>query len=140
MPIATVILRAELERSLVEACRSRLPYEACGVIFGERDGDELLADRYAIVRNVATSPERSFAFDPDDWIAVCAEAQKNQRVIVGAFHSHPNGPDRPSGRDERSLVPWESYWIVGFSGQAGKLSVYARREKGWVKLPIEVVS
>lgn len=145
MPIAAVILPEALERSLVDACRSRLPYEACGVIFGERDGDTLVAERFAVVRNAAASPERSFAFDPDDWIAVCFEAQKNQRRIVGAFHSHPVGPDRPSDRDEQALVPWESYWIVGFAGQTGgtgrtgKLSVYERTEKSWAKLPIKTV-
>lgn len=136
MAIDGIKLKPELVRSLIDDCRRRLPYEACGVIFGERDGRRLVANGHAFVRNAAPYPERRFSFAPNDWIAVCYEAQKNQRNIVGLFHSHPIGPEYPSRRDERGLVPWESYWIVSFADPCPKLTVYKRVNETWIVLPV----
>ena len=136
MTIDEIRPKPELVRSLIEDCRKRLPYEACGVIFGDREGRRLVANGHAFVRNAAPNPERRFSFAPDDWIAVCYEAQKNQRSIVGLFHSHPIGPENPSRRDERGLVPWESYWIVSFAEPGPKLTVYTRDNEKWIALPV----
>ncbi|WP_027085255.1 M67 family metallopeptidase [Cohnella panacarvi] len=131
-----VKLGNRLREELVETCRRRLPNEACGVVYGYRTADELIPDGFAWIRNVAPNAEEAFAFDPGEWIAACYEAQKNQRLIVGVFHSHPIGANAPSKRDEQSLVPWDSYWIIGFAGSDGDIAVYRHTEQGWVSLPL----
>lgn len=132
----TVKLAHELRENIIDACRRRLPNEACGVVYGYRTSDALIPDGFALVRNVAPNAEDAFVFDPSEWIAVCYEAQKNQRHIVGVFHSHPIGANAPSKRDEQSLVPWDSYWIIGFARPGGDIAVYRHTEQGWITLPL----
>lgn len=132
----TVKLAPKLRDDMITACRRRLPNEACGIVYGYRAGNALIPDGFALIRNVAPFAADSFSFDQGEWIAACYEAQKNQRQIVGVFHSHPAGTNAPSKRDEQSLVPWDSYWIIGFAGPGGEIAVYRHTEEGWISLPL----
>lgn len=131
-----VKLPRTMETDLLAACRSRLPHEACGIIYGYKVDSTLVSDGFAIIRNVSTAAGVTFAFDRNEWIAACYEAQKNQRQIVGVFHSHPTGANAPSKQDEQALVPWESYWIIGFANPQGEIAAYRHTEQGWLTLPL----
>lgn len=132
----SVVLGSKMEAGLAEACRSRFPYETCGVIYGSVQGSALLADGFDLVANAAAAPEANFFFDPRDWVEIYFRAQKNQRSIVGLFHSHPNGAPLPSASDSRGFVPWETYWIVSFSASGHDIAVYRRERADWVRLPV----
>jgi len=135
--ISSVILERSLEEKLIEALRERLPYESCGAIYGAIDGDRAFAENFVLIRNVSADPERSFAFDPEEWISAYYRIQKNQRVVVGFIHSHPNGSPEPSDPDLRGSLPWGTYWIVGFSEGGHRIAVYRRDDaNGWTNLPI----
>ncbi|MCC3376363.1 M67 family metallopeptidase [Cohnella sp. REN36] len=128
--IRSISVQPELLGDLVETCRIRLPSEACGVIVGKRAGDEVLAQRFILLRNVAADPLRSFRFAPEEWVRIYSETQKNQREIVGFFHVHPRGEPYPSAAD---LAGWDgsgTYWIVGSSGDAPAVRAYALRPDG----------
>lgn len=124
MPV--VMLNRKLEHDLIAACRIRLPYEACGIMYGNLTESSVTAEGFAIIRNTSPFPENRFTFDQNDWIAACYEAQKNQRLIVGLFHSHPDGTVAPSLHDEEARAPWESYWIVSFANDQGVVRAYKR--------------
>lgn len=134
--LTTVRIPQRLREDLVAACRSRLPFETCGVIFGYWINNALIPEGFSLIRNISPNAADSFAFDRDEWTAACYEAQKNQRQIVGVFHSHPFGATSPSKRDERTLVPWDSYWIIGFEGHLGEIAAYRHTEQGWISLPL----
>lgn len=108
---ASITEKAKFE--LEKACRRRLPYETCGVLFGRSSGSGTAVDGFSVVRNASIDPRRSFSFDPADWVRAGYEAQKNQREIVGFFHSHPNGTVHPSEADVSGMPPGGTYWIVG---------------------------
>ncbi|XID93676.1 Mov34/MPN/PAD-1 family protein [Paenibacillaceae bacterium WGS1546] len=131
----SVMIEKKMEDELVDACRTRFPYESCGVIYGTRQGSALLADGFGLVANAAAEPAANFFFDPRDWVEIYFRAQKNQRSIVGLFHSHPNGAPLPSASDSRGFVPWETYWIVGFSAFGHDIAVYRRESANWIRLP-----
>lgn len=132
-----ILLDRKLEYDLIDACRRRLPYEACGILSGRASAHTIAVEHFTMIRNVAASPGNRFAFDPNDWIAACINAQKNQRRIVGVFHSHPRGSGEPSALDEQSLTPWESYWIISFANDEGTIDVYKRDAmQRYLPLPI----
>ncbi|CAM3799812.1 M67 family metallopeptidase [Cohnella lubricantis] len=118
------VITHSVQASLIEQCRARKPYESCGVLFGEVANLVVRADGFAFIRNVAVHPERSFQFDPAEWIQVGCHAQKNQRSIVGFFHSHPYGPHRPSQLDAEGQDVSASMWIADLSRQHEALHVY----------------
>ncbi|MFD0674286.1 M67 family metallopeptidase [Cohnella sp. GCM10027633] len=135
-------LTIEVENSMIAACRDRLPLECCGVVYGSLEEEHTVAvEGYSIIRNAAASPENRFSFDTEDWIAACYEAQKNQRRLVGVFHSHPVGTGEPSASDARTLMPWDSYWIVSFADGQGAISAYRHDARhGFVSLSVERVT
>jgi proteasome lid subunit RPN8/RPN11 len=131
-------LNEELGQRMIAACRTRLPFEACGVLFGDSAAADFgiaLPLDFALARNSSFSPLDSFSLHPEDWIALFYEAQKNQRNIVGFFHSHPNGLSTPSARDAADALPWGTHWIIGFSSGHADISVY-RPDSGGQFIPL----
>jgi proteasome lid subunit RPN8/RPN11 len=104
----------------VQACA---PMEACGVLAG-REGAVL---KVIPVANQAQSTVR-FRMDPTEQLQAFDWIDANGLELVGIFHSHPAGPDRPSATDvaeaaypvahliwSRSEADWSvrGYWIEG---------------------------
>lgn len=132
-----VHLKSEVEKELVSVIRKRLPYETCGVIYGTKNPGIIAADGFSLIRNASASPTNTFSFHPEDWVSVYIEAQKNQREIVGLFHTHPQGSTVPSLLDARGSVPWETYWIVSLASDIHELAAYRRgSQDDWISLPI----
>jgi proteasome lid subunit RPN8/RPN11 len=134
----SVKLNLSLETDLLSACRQRLPYETCGIVFGTEIDGLVTTDGYAIIRNRSSSPTDAFSFHPEDWVSAYFETQRNQRNIVGFFHSHPQSMAVPSLSDELGFMPWGTYWIVSFAKGNNEIAVYRRdAQQGWVSLPIK---
>ncbi len=134
----SVVLNQWLENDLLSACRLRLPYESCGILYGEESEGNVIVDGYSLIRNASASPLDTFSFHPEDWVSAYCQAQKNQRNIVGFFHTHPQGSALPSMRDKKESIPWRTYWIVSFDGGNSEIAVYRRcAHERWVALPIK---
>lgn len=107
--------RALLDR-LTEYCRSRLPFEACGVLLGTsaNDGGGIGVSSFLPMRNAAPDRLRAFAFAPEEWIRVVM----GDMPVIGIFHSHPQTLPSPSAAD--LALPWAfpTYWIVSFKDPA----------------------
>ena len=88
------------------------PDECCG----------LLAGRDAVVRfvypltNSNPSPT-TFTIDPTEHFHSWRHAIANGWDLVGAFHSHPNGPDRPSRTDLALANEPEWVYLIVVSGE-----------------------
>jgi len=136
--IRCIVLEQATEEELVRTLRRRLPNESCGAIYGSTDGERAIAEGFVLIRNASSDPERTFRFHPEDWVSAYYGIQKNQREIVGLFHSHPYGSPSPSETDAGGSLPWGTYWIVGISEESHRIAVY-RRDGGqsWKSLPIE---
>jgi proteasome lid subunit RPN8/RPN11 len=135
----TIKITPELRDRLIRTCEQRKPHETCGVVYGEKQDDTLIASGFAVLRNVAACPEESFRFHPEDWVRVYYEKQKNQRAIVGFFHSHPRGPLIPSFADSEGSLPWGTFWIVGWEKDIAKMAVYRRvSESDWQALTLAI--
>lgn len=139
---ASITIRYTMENELLSACRLRLPYETCGIIYGtvSKSGKQMTADGFSLIRNASPSPLEAFSFHPEDWVSVFFQAQKNQRDIVGYFHTHPQGTRLPSPADESGSIPWGTYWIISFAAGDSEIAVYHRDSTHrWAILPIKRV-
>lgn len=68
-------------------------------------------------RNTAVNDDR-FEVDPLDHMTAQREARAAGLEVLGAWHSHPRGPARPSERDVREALPGWVHVVVDASSGA----------------------
>jgi proteasome lid subunit RPN8/RPN11 len=98
-------MNAELRAALRRMCQEAATREICGYVVDYGDGVWALAP----VTNVHKNPERFYTMHQDEALAVW---ELGSGEVVGEYHSHPQGPARPSTTDLRYAVPGLRHWIV----------------------------
>lgn len=74
--------------------RSCLPHEACGFLAGvEGQVQQVLP-----VTNELRSPVQ-FRMRPQEQLGAMLSVDQSGQELLAVYHSHPQGPDRPSERD-----------------------------------------
>jgi len=134
-------LASDLYQRWIDACRSYSPKESCGIVIGryEIDTATIVTTDFAFIRNAAADPLTSFAFDPADWVRAWYDAQRSSQMIVGVFHSHPDGSIVPSAADTAGRISWGSYWIIGLADTDSRIAVYMPAASSqWRKLPLQI--
>jgi proteasome lid subunit RPN8/RPN11 len=116
--ILPLVLRAEIE----DAARAASPRECCGLIEGRLDGDAIHAVALHPARNLSPDADR-FEIDPADHFRALRAARANGHVIVGCYHSHPNGKAQPSARDFAGALEENFIWLI-----CGVTAEYAQTE------------
>jgi len=127
--------------TMVEHCKSVYPNEGCGILVGEREGENWFVHRSVPVpnRNEGRSRDR-FEISPKDYLRVEKEANCEGLEIVGFFHSHPDVPPFPSLTDAQ--FAWEGFVniIVGvFNGQKVRVRAHIYDGRNFNELPVYVL-
>ncbi|MDR2638045.1 MAG: M67 family metallopeptidase [Zoogloeaceae bacterium] len=109
----------ELPPTLGEAIRREgeesYPNECCGFILGQvREDGVKEAETLIPVKNAREAEEQYHRFEigPEDFMRAESQARRENREIVGLYHSHPDHPSRPSEYDREHALPFYSYIIV----------------------------
>ncbi|MBW3624462.1 MAG: M67 family metallopeptidase [Armatimonadetes bacterium] len=97
---------ADRER-ILSHCREGLPYEACGLLFG--NGREAI--HVVPMRNAARSTT-FFSLDPQEQLQVMEDAREAKLDLIGIFHSHPVTRPYPSRTDVEFAGFWEECWFL----------------------------
>lgn len=89
------------------AADAALPAEACGLLVGRNAGEDLWIESLLVTPNRAPRALRArrFRIDPAMHAALQRRLRGTGSEIVGVFHSHPQGPARPSAEDLASAHP-----------------------------------
>jgi len=100
-------LQARIEALACDA----FPAECCGLVEGVADGE--VAQIFALhpARNIAPARDR-FEIHPEDHFAALKTARANGRVIIGCYHSHPNGIPQPSEIDRAGGGEENFIWLI----------------------------
>ena len=62
-------------------------------------------------RNSAPETDR-FEIDPEDHFAALKAARDSGRVLIGCYHSHPNGSSKPSPTDQAGAAEEDFLWLI----------------------------
>jgi len=108
------------------------PLEACGLLIGNVQDHTWVIDEAREGRN--TNTERAadrFQLDPDEYRETDLELSKNNRDIIGIYHSHPDCPAKPSPTDLASAWEGYAYIIVSIhNGTPADLNCWALNVQG----------
>jgi len=76
------------------------PYECCGVLLGQMDGDVRTVTSVARCGNTRIdSPQNRYNIDPKELVRIQREGRGRGEDIIGFYHSHPDHPARWSSTD-----------------------------------------
>jgi proteasome lid subunit RPN8/RPN11 len=122
-------LPAEIAYGLLEHARAELPNEACGLLGGDLASTTVTA--FHTARNEHASPYR-FSIDRRDLVRITYALEGAGQDLVAIFHSHPNGPARPSATDLREArYPMALHVLAGLGASATRDSAPASLLRAW---------
>jgi len=90
---------------------SNKPYEACGVLIGTINGTTAHVEKALSVTNVRRT-RRSFELDPQQFYNAWNDAEKNNKGLLGIYHTHPASSAVPSLWDRETMENDPSIWLI----------------------------
>jgi proteasome lid subunit RPN8/RPN11 len=138
IPITLFIDRQTWEQMQLDVAR-RSPEEACGLLAGQRQGNQLRVSRLFITTNLLRSTTR-YRIDPYEQLAAFNRMEAEEMELVGIYHSHPNGPDEPSPTDlAEAYYPEAAYLIWSKSNEAWACRAFAIQQMYVTPVRIEIL-
>jgi proteasome lid subunit RPN8/RPN11 len=124
-----ITLGSEWEEAVRSEGERTYPDECCGILLGRIEsvpsGENRLVEEIIPIDNAREETEQyhRFRIEPEDLLKAEKEARRQNREVLGFYHSHPDHPARPSDYDREHALPFYSYVILElFEGRAGKLT------------------
>lgn len=100
-------IRQAIFDQIVAHALDERPNECCGLLIGTA---ETIEDAVR-ARNIKRSATR-FQVEPADHFAAIRRARSSGREVIGAYHSHPNGPSCPSETDRARLTDPSMFHVI----------------------------
>ena len=116
-----------LRRAMIAHAQREAPRECCGLLLGRRGRVDFVLP----IRNAARLPRTRFRISDRDHIAARRWLRQLSPPleIVGAYHSHPDGPATPSASDvAESHYPDWIHAIVGLGAGLPRVALYRIRQ------------
>jgi proteasome lid subunit RPN8/RPN11 len=129
-------LPKDLYMAMVAHCLVGLPDEACGLLVGAYEGEEV-THLFPTVNAAASA--MVYEIDPKEMLGVDRKAQSLGADIMGCFHSHTHTDAYPSPTDVRqALDPGWHYVLVSLRDTHPVLRSYRIVEGEIAEEPVEV--
>lgn len=135
MIAADAHLRPAMARAMIAHAAAASPREACGLIVYDGAGRPVRLYR---TTNVHPDADR-FELDPAEHFGVVGEADAHGWRIGAVYHSHPQGPARPSATDLAAGIDpaWISF-VIG-RDRTAKWVIRAYRMADGQATPLDAV-
>ena len=109
-----VRIPAAIHAELLNQSRASLPQEGCGLLLGQRD-DTTATVSVAIPADNTRASSQAYEIAPEAVLAADRRARADGLLLLGAWHSHPDGQAVPSPTDRAEAWPDWCYLIVGLA-------------------------
>lgn len=135
-----MVLKVKREhlKEMLEEAKKKHPVEACGILVGERRGDEAVVEKVYHARNILHSTS-AYRIDPFDQIRVFQEAEVEGLEVVGFYHSHPFWEPCWSQEDEERGKLWTNYFHIIISPKNNKVKAYRKKQTGVEEEELSIV-
>jgi len=146
MPTVPVVrLHPDAASVIAVTARSAYPNEACGLLIGSADESGWHIKAAVAGANVHPEPRRRFEVDPKLVFEWMRKLRGSPDLLIGHFHSHPDGPAEPSGTDRDWALDRNAIWLIAAvpAGKIGAIRAFrlGRGTDPWfLELPIAGVN
>lgn len=130
-------LRRSLHERMLDQALASPQVEVCALLGGI---DSRPTSLYPIA-NVAGDPERAFLMEPHAQLQAMREMREAGERLFGIYHSHPDGPPRPSETDQAlAAYPDVVYFIATLSAdhRGGSIRAFHFDGRGFAELEFEI--
>jgi proteasome lid subunit RPN8/RPN11 len=100
-----------LRAQILNEARATVPRECCGLILGQRRGENAHVMALYPARNLAVQVDR-FEIAPEDHFAARRDARRMGHEVIGCYHSHPGGAAGPSATDLAGAAEDNFLWLI----------------------------
>ena len=107
-----IVLPRAPRAAIAAHVRADYPNEACGLLLGQRQSGTIVVSEAVASTNVAEDPAHRFAIDPGLRLRLQKAAREESEQVVGHYHSHPDGPARPSDTDRAGIYEADLVWLI----------------------------
>lgn len=136
-----------LTGSQVKKIRAHLelayPNEGCGLLIGTRksNGDTTVTRIVPAPNQRTTDATNRFEVAPKLQFDLMRELEGGDEMIVGHFHSHPDGQAHPSQSDEKMALDKAMIWLIAsvWAGAMKDLNAFEVVEEGKSLKPTNLV-
>jgi proteasome lid subunit RPN8/RPN11 len=131
-------LPASLQAQIIREAITAYPRECCGLLEGVEE-----AGAYCVIalhpgRNRAQAADR-FELDPADHVAALKAARARGHVLIGCYHSHPDGAAKPSYADRAGAAQEDFIWLIAATdGAQCQLAAFVYRAPDFEELILAV--
>jgi [CysO sulfur-carrier protein]-S-L-cysteine hydrolase len=109
MIVKSIVLSKNQIDILKQHSQKNSPNEACAILFGKTDDDDITIKEVFLTKNIENSPV-NFTIAPEELILAYDTSEKKNLEISAIFHSHPGSVAYPSTTDKKYMqinpVPW----------------------------------
>ncbi len=98
------------------------PQECCGLIWAKKN-EMMHVDKLELTKNIANNPLKYFEIDPKSLFDANRKNRSSDDVLIGIFHSHPNGLTTPSYQDAMAVGDVWDASDVGDASDASDVGV-----------------
>jgi proteasome lid subunit RPN8/RPN11 len=134
--MAEIRLARDVAAEVLNHARSNPDEECCGLLAGRHGA---ITQAFP-AQNAAQHPATSYEIAPKELFRTMREIRAGGLDLLGIYHSHPNGDNRPSPRDvERAYYPDAAYFILSPRADAPEpIRAYSIREGRWIQLEVKI--
>lgn len=107
------------------------PNEGAGLLLGRVADGQMSVEAILPLANAreAGAQRNRYLIAPQDYLRGEEAAAGQGREVIGVFHSHPDGPARPSEFDREHALPWYAYVITAvMRGRAAESTAWRLAE------------
>jgi proteasome lid subunit RPN8/RPN11 len=135
-----VTLPRPLAAELAQLAEAAYPQEACALLVGR----QAAVTRIVPAANVAAEPRRNFEVDPTTQIRLRRQLREtpNGEILLGHWHSHPEGRAEPSATDAAMAFEPELVWLISavHGGKAGAPAAFLPQPGGgFLPLMLQII-
>lgn len=117
-----LVITNNQKKILFEHANKNKPNEACALLFGITENDNLIVKEIFLTKNIDES-KIHFTVSNDELIRGYKEAEEKKLEVVGIFHSHPDSEPYPSSTDVKFMKINPVSWLI-FSGISSDFKAY----------------